>query len=434
MPRLKAANNAKTTLSQDINATATSFNVADGTLFPDAPFLASVDDEIMEIGAKSVNTFSSVLRGQEGTTAASHLSGANVGNRFTAGTLAELADQADVSNLAGVGRTIETVKGIADALTSHLSDYVLQVPYGVATGSANTYAVTLNPAPSAYVDGMAIAVKINVNNTGASTININGLGAKTIKKPNGNDVSAGNLKAGSIYSMRYNGTNFILQGSDAAGDATPGDVISGKTFSNDGGEQTGTLELTGDAVAANVLSGKTFYNTNAKTKVTGTMTNRGAVTITPGATNKAIAEGYHNGSGQVAAVIVLENSEASDTLKISADTQRDTNQTTYTLLKNIKVARKGSIRVKFDTYCNFMGQWPGKAQIHKNGQPFGTERNVIQTWTTYSEDLNVDANDQIQIYARNALDTSYQTSVKNFRIYYDIVQTTVSPQDSVITN
>ena len=197
------------------------------------------------------------------------------------------------SNLVGA------INEIDGAIDTHRSDYVLQVPYGVATGSANTYTVTLDPIPVSYVDGMAIAVKINVNNTGTSTINVNGLGAKTIKKPNGNDVSAGNLKASSIYSMRYNGTNFILQGSDAAGDATPGDVISGKTFSNDGGEQTGTLELTGDAVAANVLSSKTFYNTNAKTKVTGSMINRGAITITPGKTAQNIPAGYHNGSGYV---------------------------------------------------------------------------------------------------------------------------------------
>lgn len=97
-------------------------------------------------------------------------------------------------------------------LDTHLEDYVKHPGYGVATGSANAYSVTLNPAPTSYVEGMAIAVKINVNNTGASTINVNGLGAKAIKKSNGDDVSVGNLKAGSIYTMRYNGTNFILQG------------------------------------------------------------------------------------------------------------------------------------------------------------------------------------------------------------------------------
>jgi phage-related tail fiber protein len=95
---------------------------------------------------------------------------------------------------------------------AHLADYVKHPAYAVATGSANAYSVTLNPAPTSYVEGMAIAVKINVDNTGAATINVNGLGAKAIKKPNGNDVSAGNLKAGSIYTLRYNGANFILQG------------------------------------------------------------------------------------------------------------------------------------------------------------------------------------------------------------------------------
>ena len=145
----------------------------------------------------------------------------------------------------------------------------MHTPYAVATGAANTYAVTINPAPGAYTEGLAVAAKINVDNTGASTINVNGLGAKSIKKPNGNDVSAGNLKTGSIYSLRYNGVNFILQGSDAAGNAISAEVLSGKTFSNDSGDQTGT------------------------------MPNRGTVNITPGTANQAITSGYHSGSGVV---------------------------------------------------------------------------------------------------------------------------------------
>lgn len=137
----------------------------------------------------------------------------------------------------------------------HKSDYVLQVPYGVATGLANTYTITLNPAPTSYKEGMAVAIKINTTNTGASTININGLGAKSVRKANGNNVSAGNLKAGSIYSMRYNGTNFILQGSDSAGNATPGDVLSGKTFSNDADtDLVGTIPSRTGHVTAQGLS------------------------------------------------------------------------------------------------------------------------------------------------------------------------------------
>ncbi|THD15383.1 hypothetical protein CI793_13535 [Anoxybacillus ayderensis] len=129
-------------------------------------------------------------------------------------------------------------------VSEHSADYVKHPGYGVATGSANAYAVTLNPAPTSYVEGMAIAVKINVDNTGSSTINVNGLGAKAIKKPNGNNVSAGNLKAGSIYTLRYNGTNFILQGEGGEyGNATPADVRNTKTLGTENGVVQGTLDL-----------------------------------------------------------------------------------------------------------------------------------------------------------------------------------------------
>ncbi len=81
--------------------------------------------------------------------------------------------------------------------------------------------------------------------------------------------------------------------------AAVGDVEKGKTFYAGGQKITGTLELTGNATAADVLSGKTFYNTNLKSKVTGTMPNRGAVTITPSTSNQTIQAGFHNGQGYV---------------------------------------------------------------------------------------------------------------------------------------
>ena len=113
--------------------------------------------------------------------------------------------------------------------------------YGEASGT-NAKSITLNPAPASYYDGLCFAFKNLVQNTSAVTINVNGLGAKSVKKPNGNDIAAGNLKAGSVYTVRYNGTNFILQGSDSSGNATPDDVRAGKTFSSDAGtDQVGTL-------------------------------------------------------------------------------------------------------------------------------------------------------------------------------------------------
>ncbi|MFY2158506.1 hypothetical protein ACOSZF_23410, partial [Cytobacillus firmus] len=145
------------------------------------------------------------------------------------------------------------------------ADDVSHVKYGVATGSANTYAVTLNPAPVAYVEGMAVSIKINVDSTAASTLNVNGLGAKAIKKSNGTDVT--NLKANGIYTLRYDGTNFILQGEGGSGNATASDLLSGKTASTDAGDITGIMpNNTGDyangitnTVGTRALGGSALY-------------------------------------------------------------------------------------------------------------------------------------------------------------------------------
>lgn len=89
---LNAANKARTALSGAITATATSFSVEDASSFPKPPFAITVEDEIMEVGTVSGNTFSNVTRGLEGTVAVAHEQGAPVENRFTAGTYNRMVD------------------------------------------------------------------------------------------------------------------------------------------------------------------------------------------------------------------------------------------------------------------------------------------------------------------------------------------------------
>ena len=89
---LNAANRARTALSGAITATATSFSVEDASSFPKPPFAITVEDEIMEVGTVSGNTFSNVTRGLEGTVAVAHEQGAPVENRFTAGTYNRMVD------------------------------------------------------------------------------------------------------------------------------------------------------------------------------------------------------------------------------------------------------------------------------------------------------------------------------------------------------
>lgn len=122
MPRLKAANNAQTTLAANCTALDTVIAVDDVLRFPDPPFRITVNDEIMEVTSVDYeNKRFTVLRGVEGTVAAAHNVGAMVENRFTAGTFDELVDtshrhtgsagDAPPIPLAGIDAAARTIPG-----------------------------------------------------------------------------------------------------------------------------------------------------------------------------------------------------------------------------------------------------------------------------------------------------------------------------------
>lgn len=74
------------TLASTINNSVTSLSVGSGqgSQFPASNFVISIDDEIMFVGSRSGDTLSSLIRGYEGTTAASHTAGAQVLANVTA--------------------------------------------------------------------------------------------------------------------------------------------------------------------------------------------------------------------------------------------------------------------------------------------------------------------------------------------------------------
>ena len=104
--------------------------------------------------------------------------------------------------------------------------------------------------------------------------------------------------------------NKIIYGGDTlidltVDDVTKADVLSGKKFHLPSGEPTtGTCTYDADtsdatAVAGEILIGKTAYKNGSK--ITGTMTNNGAVTgtISTKAQQYTIPQGFHDGSGKV---------------------------------------------------------------------------------------------------------------------------------------
>ena len=78
------------------------------------------------------------------------------------------------------------------------------------SGSANTYAIALTPAVTAYVAGQVFHFKAANASSGASTLNVNALGAKNIKKKNDQDIAAGDIEQNAIVSVIYDGTSFQM--------------------------------------------------------------------------------------------------------------------------------------------------------------------------------------------------------------------------------
>ena len=122
MPRLNAANRARTKLDENITAVATSFAVVDPSKFPEPPFLVTVEDEIMEVGAVSGDVFAEILRGQEGTTAGEHAQGVSVENKFTAGMFNAVSEEcndlrSDLDVCTG------DLSELQEEVTAHLYDY-----------------------------------------------------------------------------------------------------------------------------------------------------------------------------------------------------------------------------------------------------------------------------------------------------------------------
>ena len=92
--------------------------------------------------------------------------------------------------------------------------------YAVDAEASDSYAITLSPAITAYADGQEFTFKANTLNTGAASLNVNGLGAKTIKKNHDQDLVTGDVEAGSILEVSYDGTVFQLLSTTAATPAT----------------------------------------------------------------------------------------------------------------------------------------------------------------------------------------------------------------------
>lgn len=172
---------------------------------------------------------------------------------------------------------------------------------GFVTGGASGASLqskTVSPSESAQT------VKADYGYDGLSQVTVNAV-SRTYVGSGVTKKSAATYTPGtsdqSIASGQYlNGTQTIKGDSNlTAGNIRNGVKIFNVTGSYAGSSSSGGTDTSdADATAANILSGKTAYVNGSK--LTGTMTNNGAVSKTMTANGSyTIPAGYHNGSGKV---------------------------------------------------------------------------------------------------------------------------------------
>src|SRR6516162_6334001 len=80
--------------------------------------------------------------------------------------------------------------------------------YAADTGTVNALAATVWPPPPQLSAGMGVFVKVANTNTGPATFNLNGLGAAAVHRANGAALSAGDINAGQVAALFYDGSSW----------------------------------------------------------------------------------------------------------------------------------------------------------------------------------------------------------------------------------
>lgn len=113
--------------------------------------------------------------------------------------------------------------------------------YAADGGSTDAYEITLGSDPTdlANLLGVNLVFLANTANTGAATLAVNGLTAKAIKKNKDVALVTGDIKAGQLVSVAYDGTSFQLI---STGNVLTDPIVSGR-YDNGNSGTTKTISF-----------------------------------------------------------------------------------------------------------------------------------------------------------------------------------------------
>lgn len=202
------------------------------------------------------------------------VSGAPNANTTTKGIVQE-ATQAQVDAKTQAGSTgAELFINPSNARSTLLNDYVAD------TGAANAYAISPSPSVSAFIAGQRFSFKVKTTNTTVSTLAVNALSATAIFKENGaTNLAAGDIVAGQIVEVEYNGVNgFQLMtpsGNSAASQAfVTTSIASAVHFGGSGAD--GALSVSSGNTNIDCGAAAVFVKNYTSISITGT----GSITFT----------------------------------------------------------------------------------------------------------------------------------------------------------
>jgi len=128
-----------------------------------------------------------------------------------------------ISDFSAAVATLTPVKATSSEINAGTNDTKFATAAGLIASSyldqsgskvaatalgTNTYTASITPAITAYAASQTFQIKFSNANTGAATLNLNSLGAKAIKRNGTTDLLAGDIAAGQVLTLFYDGASF----------------------------------------------------------------------------------------------------------------------------------------------------------------------------------------------------------------------------------
>ena len=160
----------------------------------------------------------------------------------------------------------------------------------ITVTGTDTLTGSMTPALTAYAAGNQFSFVVANTNTGAVTINIDGVGSKAITRTGSTALVAGDMVAGQVALIEYDGTRFqLLNGNSFTNLNVSGNETIGGTLTYGGVTLTGAVTGTGKMMldTSPTVNNPTVTNYVESVVAIGTVTSSNTIALTNGTVQTA---------------------------------------------------------------------------------------------------------------------------------------------------